>query len=63
MKRLLQLAALTIGLTLAGQAAMALPGQPHYCGDPCLPDGERAGCRCEGFRTICTCVNGHWVDF
>jgi hypothetical protein len=67
MKRLLQLAALTIVLPLAGQAAMALP-VPNYCGDPCSPEGERVGCRCQdaqGYyrRTICTCFNGRWVDF
>lgn len=55
MKRMLQLAALAISLSLAGQAYT-----PVYCGDPCSPDGDRSGCRCGGFRDICTCVNGHW---
>ena len=67
MKRMLQLAALAIGLTLAGQAAMAIPN-PNYCGDPCSPNGAQSGCRCPNgiggyYKTICTCVNGHWVDF
>lgn len=67
MKRLLQLAALVIALPLAGQMAMAAPN-PNYCGDPCSPNGAQSGCRCQApnggyYKTICTCVNGRWVDF
>lgn len=61
MKRLLQLAALAFVLTLAGQSATAIP-IPNYCGDPCSPNGASAGCRCEGFRDICYCINGHWSN-
>ncbi len=67
MKRLLQLAALVIVLPLAGQMALALP-IPNHCGDLCSPNGARSGCVCQGpngnnYRTICTCINGRWVDF
>lgn len=55
MKRMLQLAALAISLSFAGQTYI-----PIYCGDPCSVDGDRSGCRCGGFRDICTCSNGHW---
>jgi hypothetical protein len=58
---MLQLAALVFTLAAAGQTALALPA--NSCGDLCSPEGARAGCRCNGFRTICTCVNGRWVDF
>lgn len=65
MKRMLQLAALAISLTFAGQALTAQTYPPNYCGDPCFVEGERAGCRCQdgsGYyrRNICTCINGHW---
>lgn len=59
MKRMLQLAALVFVLAAAGQTALAFP-IPNYCGDPCSPEGDRAGCRCNGFRDICTCINGRW---
>lgn len=58
MKRLLQLAAVVLSLSVASTAYPAYI--PIYCGDPCSPNGDRTGCRCEGFRDICTCINGHW---
>ncbi len=63
MKRMLQLAALAISLSLAGQAYQTY--SPVYCGDPCSLNGERSGCRCQDYagyyrRDICTCINGHW---
>lgn len=59
MKRMLQLAALVFALAVSGQMALAFP-IPNYCGDPCSPEGASAGCRCNGFRDICYCINGHW---
>jgi hypothetical protein len=58
MKRILQLAALSISLSLTGQTYQVII--PVNCGDPCSPNGDRSGCRCEGRRDICTCINGHW---
>lgn len=62
MKRMLQLAALVFALAAAGQTALASPIPPNYCGDLCSPEGASAGCRCEGFRDICYCINGHWTN-
>lgn len=66
MKRMLQLAALVLALAAAGQTALALP-PPKYCGGSCSPEGAHSGCRCQlasggYYETICTCVNGRWVD-
>jgi hypothetical protein len=58
---MLQLAALVFALAVSVQTALALP-IPNYCGDPCSPEGASAGCRCNGFRDICHCINGHWVN-
>lgn len=61
MKRLLQLAAIAIPLSLASQTSMAYQtSAPVTCGEPCFTNYERSGCRCNGQRDICTCINGHW---
>lgn len=60
MKRMLQLAVLVFALATAGQTAQVFI--PNYCGDPCSPEGASAGCRCDGFRDICYCRNGYWVN-
>ena len=67
MKRMLQLTALAIALAAAGQAVLASPIPPNYCGDPCSPNGASAGCRCDDGtgiyrRDICYCINGRWTN-
>ena len=67
MKRMLQLAALALSLSFAGQALTAQTHIPNYCGDPCFVEGDRAGCRCQAgngyyYRYLCTCVNGSWTN-
>lgn len=67
MKKFVRLTALAFVLAVTTQAALAVPViQRTYCGDPCQTAGDETGCICWGpngvvYRTICMCINGHWV--